>query len=69
MKKKNKKIKMRKFTVKVMQKISQLYSWFKLDTFCTKIHRSATAPTGLIALIIIIIIKTNIATTDKQKSP
>jgi len=38
-KKKNKK--------KTMQKIGPLKSWFELKIFCTKIHTSASAITGL----------------------
>lgn len=41
-----------------MRKIGLPKPWFNLGTFCTKIYGSATAPTGL-SLVILIIIKTN----------
>jgi len=33
-------------SVKTMRNIGPPKPWFKLETFCTKIHRSATSPIG-----------------------
>jgi len=37
----------RKIIKKTMQKIGLPKLWYEVETFCTKIHRSITAPIGL----------------------